>query len=136
MIWWIQQIDWMISVYWEWWISIEATKICYFGLVFSGIGSQPTRLSDVLNLKKLKNYMRYQVDFCFHWSYKKCHTILGNAGKHFWPISLQDFLLLTCVCYLNTRGLLLHCTCFIFTLVKLYPHFSRYGGQIWSKMWN
>ena len=54
MIWWIEQIDRMIFVYWEWWISIEATKICYFGLALSGIGSQPTRLSDVLNLKNLK----------------------------------------------------------------------------------
>ena len=35
-------------------ISIEATKICYFGLVLSGIASQPIRLSDVLNLKNSK----------------------------------------------------------------------------------
>ena len=35
-------------------IFIEATKICYFGLALSGIGCQPIRLSDVLNLKNLK----------------------------------------------------------------------------------
>ena len=40
-------------------ISIEATKICYFGLTYSGITSQPIRLSDVVNV----NNSRYQVDF-------------------------------------------------------------------------
>ena len=34
--------------------TIEDTKIYSFGLALSGIGSQPTRLSDVLNLKNLK----------------------------------------------------------------------------------
>ena len=37
----------MIFIYWEWPISIEATKICYFGLALFGIGSHPTRLPDV-----------------------------------------------------------------------------------------
>ena len=89
--WWIEQIDWMIFVYWEWWISIEATKICYFGLALSGIGSQPTRLSDVLNLKNLKTIWGIKLIFCFHWSYKKDQTIFGYAGKYSWPISLQIF---------------------------------------------
>ena len=44
-------------------MSTEATKVCYFGLALSGIASQPIRLLDVLNLKKLKKDMRYQVDF-------------------------------------------------------------------------
>ena len=60
----------MIFVYWEWWISIEANKICYFGLALSGISSQPTRLSDVLNLKNLKTIWGIKLIFCFHWSYK------------------------------------------------------------------
>ena len=81
MIWWIEQIDWMIFVYWEWWISIEATKICYFGLALSGIGSQPTRLSDVLNLRNLKTIWGIKLIFCFHWSYKKYHTIFGLCWK-------------------------------------------------------
>ena len=62
--------DWMIFVYWEWWISIEATKICYFGLAFSGMDSQPTRLSYILNLKNLKTVWGIKLIFCFHWSYK------------------------------------------------------------------
>ena len=33
---------------------VEATKICYFGLALSGIGSQPIRLSDVLKFKNSK----------------------------------------------------------------------------------
>ena len=44
-------------------ISIEATKICCFGQALSGIASHSIRLSDVLNLKKLKKKMSYQVDF-------------------------------------------------------------------------
>ena len=37
-------------------------KICYFRLALSSIGSQPIGLSRCFKLKKLKNYMRYQVD--------------------------------------------------------------------------
>ena len=57
-------------LYWKWWMSIEATKICYFGLALSGIGPQPTRLSDILNLKNLKTVWGIKLIFCFHWSYK------------------------------------------------------------------
>ena len=32
-------------------ISIEATKTCYYWLALSGVGSQPIKLPDVLNLK-------------------------------------------------------------------------------------
>ena len=70
MIWWSERVNWMIFVYWEWWISIEATKTCYFGLALSGIGSQSTRLSDILNLKNLKTIWDIKLIFCFHWSYK------------------------------------------------------------------
>ena len=92
MIWWIEQIDWMIFVYWEWWISIEATKICYFGLALSGIGSQSTRLSDVLNLKNLKTIWGIKLIFCFHWSYKNMlfwvmlqNTLGQSVCKIFYP---------------------------------------------------
>ena len=94
MIWWIEQIDWMIFVYWEWWISIEATKICYFGLALSGIGSQPTRLSDALNLKNLKAIWDINLMFCFHWNYKKYHTILANPFAGFFTFDLFDLLIL------------------------------------------
>ena len=80
MIWWIEQIHWMIFVYWEWWISIEVTKICYFGLALSGIGSQPTRLS-CFKLKKLKNYMGYQVDFLLPLKLQKISYYFGLCWK-------------------------------------------------------
>ena len=113
MIWWIEQIDWMIFVYWEWWISIEATKICYFGLALSDIGSQPTRLSDVLNLKNLKTV--WGIKFFFFSSIEVTKNTLfwvvpeSSLGQsvcrifYFWLVWLVD---------LNTGGPLLHCTCF------------------------
>ena len=66
----------------------EASKICYFGLALSVIGSQPIRLSDVLNLKKL-------LCFCLHWSYTKSHAILSYDLKallanHFVEIFIFD----------------------------------------------
>ena len=99
--WWIEQIDWMIFVYWEWWISIEATKICYFGLALSGIGSQPTRLSDILNLKNLKTIWGMKLIFCFHLSNKKiilfglCFKIfLATQFAGFFTFDLFDLLIL------------------------------------------
>ena len=102
---WLNDICILRVMYIQW-----STKICYFGLVLSGIGSQQTRLSDVLNLKNLKTMWGIKLIFCLHWSYKK-YTILGYGRKHSWPISLQDFLLVTCLTNLNTGGPLLHCTC-------------------------
>ena len=40
---------WTISM-----LSMHGRYLCYFGLALSGIASPPIRLSDVLNLKKLK----------------------------------------------------------------------------------
>ena len=71
----------MIFVYWEWWISIEATQICYFRLALSCIGSQPTRLSYVLNLKNLKAIWGVNLIFCFHWSYIKYSHYFGLCWK-------------------------------------------------------
>ena len=51
-------------------------------------------------LKKLENYMRYLVDFLLHWSYEKYHLILVMARKHYWSISLQNLLFLTCLIFL------------------------------------
>ena len=62
-------------------ISIEATKICYFGLVLSSIVCQPIRLLDVFNLKILKIIGSIKLIFCFHWSCKKYHAILGYDPK-------------------------------------------------------
>ena len=79
-------------------------------------------------LKKLKNYMRYQVYFYFHWSYKKYRTILGCARKYSWPINLQDFWLLTCLiviipgvhCYIVLVSTTIACSYFLlFILLTL-----------------
>ena len=61
-------------------------------------------------LKKLKNYMRYQVDFLLPLKLQK-YAILGYATKYSWPIILQDFLLLLWPFNLNTGGPLLHYIC-------------------------
>ena len=125
MIWWIEQID-GIFVYWKWWISIEATNISYFGLALSGIGFEPTRLSDE-KLEKLKNCI-----FCFHWSYKK-YTILGYTGKFLGQSVCRFFTFDLLLVNLNTRDPLLHCTCFFgfhgfyifnfFFALPPHPHF-------------
>ena len=109
---------WIIFVYWGWWISIKATKICYFGLALSGIGSQPTRLSDIFSrmflkenphrkkyiyfkLTKLENYMRYQVGFllplhlqktCYLGLYRK--ILLANEFAEFFTFDFFDLLIL------------------------------------------
>ena len=105
-------------------ISLEATIICYFGLALSGIGSQPIRLSDVLNLKNMKTVWGDKSIFCFHWSYKK-YAILdydpqNTLGQsvcrifYFWLVWIVNF---------NTGGLLLHCNCSFRHLC--YFHFCR-----------
>ena len=53
----------------------------YFGLAVSDIGSQSIRLSDVLNLKSLKIILRIKLIFCFHWSCRTYHAILGYDSK-------------------------------------------------------
>ena len=42
---------------------------------------QPIRLSDVLNVKNSKTIWGIKLIFCFHWSYKKHHAILGYDLK-------------------------------------------------------
>ena len=129
MIWWIDQIDWMIFVYWEWWISTEATKVCYFGPAFSGIGSQSTRLSDVLNLKNLKTIWGIKLIFCLCWSYKNIipfwvmleNTLSQSVCRifYFWLVWLVNA---------NAGGPLLHRTCFkcnsIFYFIYIYSYWS------------
>ena len=56
-------------------------------------------------VKKLKNYMGYQVDFLLPLKLQK-YAILGYATKYSWSISLQDFLLLLLLVNLNT---VIHC---------------------------
>ena len=63
----------------------------YFELTLSDIGCQPTRLSDVMNLKNLKIISGIKLIFCFHWSYKK-YAILSYAGKYSWPIWLVNLI--------------------------------------------
>ena len=91
----LERVEWFCwffaCSYFESCISIEATKVCYIGLALSGIGSQPNRLSDVLNLKNLKTIWGIKLIYCFHWNYKKYHAILGYAAKYFWPIRFFPF---------------------------------------------
>ena len=61
-------------------------------------------------LKKLKNYIRYQVYFLLPLKLQE-YTILSYSAKCSWPISLQDFLLLLLLVNLNTGDPLLHCIC-------------------------
>ena len=63
-------------------ISIEATKICYFGLALSGIGSQQIRWSGILKSKNLKTIWVTRLNFCHHWSYRK-YSILDYGPKKF-----------------------------------------------------
>ena len=100
--WWIEQTDWITLVYWEWWMSIEATKICYFEPALFFIGFQPTRLSEVLILKKLKNYMTNQVDFLLPLKLQNitCYSglcwkiILTHQFAGFFNFDLFDLLIL------------------------------------------
>ena len=83
------------------WISIETTKICYSGLAISGIGSQPTRLSDVLNLKNLKTLWRISLIFLLPFKLQKiccfglCRKILlASQFTGFFTFNLFDLLIL------------------------------------------
>ena len=91
----------------EWYLYTESDGYplklpkCYFWLALSGIGSQPTRLSDVLNLKTLKDYMRYQVGFLLPLKLQKiyyfglCWKIqLANRFAEFPTFELFDLLIL------------------------------------------
>ena len=111
MKWWSEHINWMIFVYWEWWISIEATKTCYFGLPLSGIGSQSTRLPDFLNLKNLKTQWGIKLIFCFRWSYKNMLFWVmsqNTLGQSVWRIFYFYFYLLILIlgihCYIVFVG--------------------------------
>ena len=128
MTWWIEQYC-MIFVYWEWWISIEATKICYFGLPLSGIGSEPIRLSDVLDLKNLKTIWGIKLIFASIEGTKNVilfwvmlDNTLGQSVYrifYFWLVWLFN---------LNIGDLLLRCNCFLACLKiswKVFKHFWR-----------
>ena len=69
-------------------------------------------LSDVLNLKKLKKI--YEVSSWFFGSIEAIMLFWGMTPKCSWQISLQDFFTFDFfwLANLNTRGLLLHCTCY------------------------
>ena len=105
----------MILVYREWWISIEATRTCYFRLAVSGIGYQPTRSSDVLNLKTWK---LCQVSSWFFASIETTKKIIlfwvmseNTLGQSFCRIS---YIWIFWLVNLNTGGPLLHYICLIF----------------------
>ena len=124
----------MIFVYWEWWISIVATKICYVGLALSDIGSQPTRLADILNLKNLKTVRGIDLIFCLHWSYKKyiyyfelCWKILlANQFVGVFTSDLFDLLILGVHCHIVLVEL---CYCFCLFLSLIMNVFSFWNSQ-------
>ena len=110
----------MIFIYWEWRISIEATKICYFGLALFSIDSHPTRLPDVSNLKNFKNIRSIKLIFA---SIEATKNIIvfsvaleNNLGQsvcrifYFWLAWLVNH---------NTGGPLLHCTCCFLDRTKI-----------------
>ena len=79
----------LLDIHWSY-------KICYFGLEVSGIASQPIRLSDALNLTQ----KGYEISGWFFASIEARRNIVlfwVMTSKYFWPISLQDFLLLACL---------------------------------------
>ena len=85
----------------------EASKICYFGLALSVIGSQPIRLSDVLNLKKLLCFLpplKLHKISCYFELWPE--STLGQSfcrNFYFWLVCLVD---------LNAGGPLLQYACF------------------------
>ena len=84
-----------------------------FWLALSGIGSQPSRLSDVLNLKNLKAIWGFKLIFASIEATKNIvlfwvmpENTLGQSVCrifYFWLVWLVNR---------NTGGPLLHCTCF------------------------
>ena len=64
-------------------------------LFWAGIARHRLSANQIVRCFKLKKLEKLIV--CFHRSYKRYHAILGYAAKYAWSISLQDFLLLTCL---------------------------------------
>ena len=91
----------MIFVYCEWWISIQATKICYFwaGIVWHRLSAN--QIVRCFKFEKLKNHMSYQVDFLLPLKLKKksyyfglCWKILlGNHCAGYFTFDLFDLLI-------------------------------------------
>ena len=83
-------------------MSIEATKICHFVLKFTGIGSQPARFSDVLNLKNFITMWGIKLLFLLLLKLQKisyyfglCHKkLLANQFAWFFSFDLFDLLIL------------------------------------------
>ena len=81
----------LLDIHWSY-------KNVLFWAALSGIASQPFRLSDVLNRKKLEHDMRYQVDYFASVEARKNFMLFWvMTPKYSWPISSQGFLLLTCL---------------------------------------
>ena len=70
-------------------------------MALSGIGSQPIKLSDVVNLKipKTKWVVKLIFQLTSIEATKSIMLFWVMTPKYCWPISLQDFLLLTCKKY-------------------------------------
>ena len=110
----LERIEWFCwffgrSSYILLYLTIEAAKICYFGLALSGIGPKPIRLPDVLNLKTSKTIWVIKFISCFHWSKKiSCYfelwlqNVLGQSICRIFTLDLFDLLILIPViqCYI------------------------------------
>ena len=84
---------------------------------------QPIRLSDVLNLKKLKTIWGFKLIVCLHWSYKK-YAISGYAAKYSWCISWRIFYFwLVWLVNLNTGGSIVTLYLFILSFLCIYVQY-------------
>ena len=102
-----------------------------FWVGMSDIDSQPITLSDVLNLKKLENYMRYQVDFLLLVKLRKiCYFGLWSQKTLGQSVFRIFYFWLVWLVNLNTGGPLLHCT-FLFILTKFYKIFECHCSFIY-----
>ena len=63
----------------------------------SDMGSQPIRLPDILNYKNSKTIWSFTLSFCMYldsyWSYKNTMLFWVMNPKYYWPVNLQDFLI-------------------------------------------
>ena len=66
-------------------------------LFSAGIVRHPIRLSDILNLKNLKTVWGIKFIFCFPWSCKSYHAILGCDPEIVLTNRFTGFLPLTCL---------------------------------------
>ena len=126
----------MIFIYWEWWISI--LKLPKFAILACIVWHRlsANQIVRCFKLKKLKNYMRYQVDFLLPLKLQKisyyfglCRKILlANQFVGFFTFDLFDLLILIpgVHCYIVlVHFVAIKCSVSFFSASKLY-FFARF----------